>query len=228
MTAASQTAATAAGASRARSFPRAMAAARRRTRFVALLRIALAAALVAVGGQALVRILADTRENAGDALAPAGDSERIVNARFTGRDQDGQPYVITSDAAERRGGTIGGQAALDNPRLDYALLLGEAMGSSEALASAGAYDEATRTLHLDRSVRLNTRDGYMIRTERASVDLVNARIFGDDPVQARAPWGQVRANGFSLENRGRIVRFTGGVSMRLETGRLDAPEGADE
>ncbi|TRO95983.1 hypothetical protein FKB34_06355 [Glycocaulis profundi] len=216
MTAASPTAAIAAGASRARSLPRAMAAARRRTRFVGVLRVVLIAALIAVGGQALVRILADTRETAGDALSPVGESERIVNARFTGRDQDGQSFVITSDAAERRGGVIGGRAELDNPRLDYAMLLGEALGGSEALANAGTYDEATRTLHLDSSVRLNTRDGYMFRTESASVDLVNARIFGDDPIQARAPWGQVRANGFSIEDRGRKVLFSGGVTMRLE------------
>lgn len=194
---------------------RAMSAARRRTRFIGLLRIGLIAALIAVAGHAVMRIvIADTRDGP-EALAPAGDSERILNARYTGRDTDGQPFVITSDAAARLGGAIGGQALLDNPRLDYALLLSAGADASEALAESGTYDEATRTLHLDSSVRLTTASGYVFRSERASVDLAGARIFGDDRVLGSGPWGQVQANAFSVEDRGERLVFRNGVVTRF-------------
>lgn len=195
----------------------AIAQVRRRARLVAALRVALIAGVVVIAGHALARVaLSDAGGEQSETLGPAGETERVVGARYTGRDEQGRPFTIESAAASRTGGATGDQADLQAPRLDYASLFGEqAQNASAALAEMGRYDEQSRTLSLEGSVRFSTRSGYVFRTEAASVDLENARIFGDAPIAGRAPWGEVQANGFEVRDRGDRIRFTGGVVMRF-------------
>lgn len=192
-----------------------LAAARRRTRFVAGLRLFLGAAAAAVALNALVEILLSGRAyTPGEALTPAGQSERIINPRFTGRDESGAPFVITADTAERRTEGLETLTDLERPALDYALLE-RAAEASQVLAQRGVFNERAQTLALNSQVRLTTRSGYIFRTEAATLHLREGRVTGDQPVFGLAPWGAVRADAFEVRDDGREIALSGDVRTRF-------------
>ena len=192
-----------------------LVAARRRTRFVARLRLFLGAAAAAVALNALVEITLSGRAYApGEALTPPGQSERIINPRFTGRDESGAPFVITADTAERRTEGADTVTDLDRPALDYALL-DRGADASQVLAERGVFNERAQTLALQSQVRLTTRSGYVFRTEAATLHLREGRVTGDQPVFGLAPWGAVRADEFEVRDDGREIVLSGDVRTRF-------------
>lgn len=210
-------------ARRARAFD----AAWRRSVFVRRLRLGLLALAALIALNALIQIvISDAGELAEAPAAPGGDAERIVNPRFTGRDETGAPYVVTAETASRRARGAGGLTDLIRPVLDYGLLRADGADPSQVLARAGIYDAEARVLELQNAVRFATRSGYRFSTERARIHLSEARISGDAPVEGAAPWGRIRAGGFDVTDGGERVVFTGGVRTRIFT--EDAgPESAD-
>ncbi|MFC4725632.1 LPS export ABC transporter periplasmic protein LptC [Glycocaulis abyssi] len=209
------------------SASRAVAAARMRARVVRNVRIVLIVLIGALAANLVAQsVLTGNREPA-SRPAMTGDGERIINPRFTGRDAHGRPYVLTADSAVRRMVGLGNLTDLENPRIDYMLLIGGSRrpDASEVLSRLGVYDDATRTLRMTDTVRFSTRSGYEFRTEGASIDLDEGVVYGEEPVQGRAPWGGVQAYGFELYEDGRRLRFTGGVVTRFYVGDgAPAPE----
>lgn len=204
-----------------------LAAARRRSRFVGAMRLALLAGLAVIALNALVQIILNDSGPAGPAPdAPTGEIERIVNPRFTGRDANGTPYVVTAETAVRRPGGVVGLTELENPRLDYALVE-EAAEASEVLAQSGLYNPQDRTLRLDRQVRLSTQSDYTFQTSTATLHLRDGRITGDEPVFGAASFGAIRAGGFEVRDDGHHISFTGGVRTRLIVDER-AADGAEE
>lgn len=204
-----------------------LAAARRRSRFVGVLRWTLLAGLALIALNALVQIiLSDSGVRLAAPDAPTGEVERIVNPRFTGRDADGTPFAVTADSAVRRQGGVVGLTELENPKLDYALV-DQATQASEVLARTGLYNPQERTLRLERDVSLSTRSDYEFETASATLHLQDGRIIGDDPVFGQAPWGAIRADGFQVRDDGHQITFTGDVRTRLIIDER-APDGAEE
>ena len=197
---------------------RSLASARARSRFVAGLRLVLIAAGVLVALNALVQIVLSggraTPEPDIAVSAAAGESERIINPRFTGRDEGGTPYVITAETAERRSGAEQALIDLEQPTLDYALL-DEGADASRVLAEHGVFDESNLSLHLETDVRLTTRSGYVFDTQSATLYLREGRVTGAQPVQGLAPWGGVRADAFEVRDDGQHVILTGDVRTRF-------------
>ncbi|KPP81226.1 MAG: lipopolysaccharide export system permease component LptG [Oceanicaulis sp. HLUCCA04] len=205
---------------------RALAAARLRGRVLRNLRRVLVVLIGLLALNIVIQSVLSGGRQAAIQPAVAGDAERIINPRFTGRDADGRAYVLTADNAVRRAGGLGNLTDLENPRIDYALLFGAANrpDASEVLSRVGVYDDQTRILRMTDTVRFITRSGYRFQTEGAAIDLDNAIVFGDEPVEGFAPWGGVQANGFELDEDGRRLRFTAGVVTRFYTGEAPAPE----
>lgn len=206
---------------------RAVAAARLRARVVRNLRLVFLVLIVALAANVVIQSVLAGRGAPALRTPMIGDAERIINPRFTGRDASGRAYVLTADSAVRRLAGIGNLTDLENPRIDYALLLGGAQepDASEVLSRLGVYDDQTRLLHMTDRVRFSTRSGYRFQTEGASIDLDRGVIFGEDPVEGHAPWGGIQANGFELYEDGRRLRFTGGVVTRFYVGgAASAPE----
>lgn len=198
------------GARRARS----LAGARRRSALVFGLRMALAAAMAGVVLNAAVQLVLSGLSGQAEApFAPAGSNERIVNPRFTGRDEGGAPFTLTADTAVRRSGGVAGLADLVNPALDYAFI--DAEDASQVLSRIGVFDEAEQTLQLSEDVSLATRSGYTFSTEAALIRLREGQIEGDAPVTGQAPWGAVRANSFQVREDGRRIIMTGDVRTRI-------------
>lgn len=195
-----------------------LADARRRSRFVAGLRGALIAAAVLVALNALIQmVLSGGSERPASEVnlsAGAGESERIINPRFTGRDESGVPYEITAQTAERRGGAEQALTDLERPTLEYALL-DDAADASRVLAEHGVFDDANLSLQLDTNVRLTTRSGYVFATQFATLYLREGVVTGPQPVHGRAPWGAVRADQFEVREDGQLVILRGDVRTRF-------------
>ncbi|MEO1038787.1 MAG: LPS export ABC transporter periplasmic protein LptC [Pseudomonadota bacterium] len=206
----------------------ALSSAHSRSRLVRGLRIAIYALMAVIALNALIQvILSDAGELANDLTAPDGESERIVNPRFTGRDQDGTAYVVTAEAATRRSDDIA-ITELERPRLDYALIAAAASDPSAVLAEAGVFDAETRVLTLQREVSLQTRSGYAFSTPEASLHLTEARVSGARPVYGEAPWGRIHAGAFSIFDNGARVEFTNGVRTRIFISATDQDQPVDE
>lgn len=205
---------------------RALAAARLRARVLRNLRFVLVALMAVLALNIVIQSVLSGGRQAAVRQAVAGDGERIINPRFTGRDAEGRAYVLTADNAVRRSGGLGNLTDLENPRIDYALLFGAAdrPDASEVLSRVGVFDDQARILRMTDTVRFTTRSGYRFRTEDAAIDLNNAMVFGEEPVEGSAPWGGVQAHGFELDEDGRRLRFTGGVVTRIYVGEAPAPE----
>ena len=190
-----------------------LADARRRSRFVAGLRGVLIAAAVLVALNALIQMVLSggTDSPATDVAisAGAGESERIINPRFTGRDEGGVPYVITAETAERRRGAEQALTDLERPTLDYALLDG-------VLAEHGVFDDANLSLQLDTNVRLTTRSGYVFDTQSATLFLREGVVTGPAPMHGLAPWGAVRADRFEVRDDGHHIILEGDVRTRFD------------
>lgn len=198
------------GRQRARS----LAAARRRSAFVRRLRLALLVALGLIALNALVQILLNDAGIAEAPEVPTGELERIIHPRFTGRDEDGTPFVVTAESAVRRPGGVVGLTELDQPRLDYALL-GDTGQTSEVLARSGYYDPQARTLLLQDEVNFATQSGYRFETRRATLHLEDSRVEGEVPVFGVTDWGAIRAGGFVVQEDGAHIVFTDGVRTRI-------------
>lgn len=195
-----------------------LATARARSRFVAGLRLVLIAAGVLVALNALVQIILSSGSGATlpdvAISADAGESERIINPRFTGRDEGGTPYVITAETADRRSGAEQALIDLERPTLDYALL-DDGADASRVLAQHGVFDDANLSLHLETDVRLTTRSGYVFDTQSATLYLREGVVTGSRPVHGLAPWGAVRADRFEVREDGQHVILQGDVRTRF-------------
>ncbi len=208
---------------------RRLESARDRTAFVGRLRWALGLLVAMLAIQVVMQVAARDAGPGREALAaPTGDGERIVNPRFTGRDQSGAPYVVTADAALRRYDADTLATDLERPRLEYDLIADGA--GSRVLAESGIYDAEARKLFLDSDVRFATRSGWAFETASALLDLSAASILGEEPVAGESPWGRIRASSFEVRDRGDHIIFRGGVRTQLvvdnppETAPADGPD----
>ena len=195
---------------------RSLSGARRRSRLIAYLRHALVGGMGLIGLNIGVQLVLNAASGGevGAGLAPPSAEERIVNPRFTGRDEGGAPFTLTADAAVRRSGGVAGLAELDRPALDYAFL--SSGDASAVLSRAGVYDEAEQTLQLSEDVRLETRSGYAFDTQSALIRLREGRAEGDAPVRGTAPWGAIRGDAFQVRDGGRRIILTGDVRTRID------------
>lgn len=189
-------------------------AARRRTAFVNLLRIAFASAAAAITLLVLAQMFFGNRGGSVETTEAVSTDVRMLNPRFTGRDENLTPYTVTADSAIRRSDSAIGLTDLERPRLEYDLLTGGGVGS-QVLAETGIYDPSNRIIDLNTDVNLNTAEGYSFATDHARVFLREERVVGEQPVDGEGPMGRVRADRFEIHDGGDRVIFEGRVRARI-------------
>lgn len=88
-------------------------------------------------------------------------------------------------------------------------------GNGEATldAAIGVYDGNKNTLTLSDGVRVSTDTGYTGTIGGAAIDLGAGSLTSDTPLEITTTDGTVRANGVVVLDRGKRVKFTGGVSV---------------
>src|ERR1039457_2278987 len=174
---------------------RAFRSARRHSRVVRILRIAIPLAVV-LGLTSIslityfnpLRMLAKLPINLDD-LVVSGTKITMEKPHLSGFTKDARAYEFTADAAAQD---------LTKPDIVelhniHAKLQMEDKSMMEMSATAGIYDTKRETLILDRNILLSSSTGYTGRLSRATVDVRKGYIVSEQPVELEMLQGTLNA-----------------------------------
>lgn len=196
---------------------RAFHAARRHSRAVRILRIAVPAG-VAVGIIIItlitylnpLRMLAKLPINL-DNLVVSGTKVTMEGPRLTGFTHDARAYELTADTAAQDM-TKPDIVELRNIRAKVEM---QDKSSMELTARSGIYDSKGETLRLEQNILLNSSSGYQGRLSEAMIDIRKGNVVSEHPVEVKLLQGTLNANRLDIVDSGDLVRFHGGVVMDM-------------
>ncbi len=196
---------------------RAFRAARRHSRLVRVLRIAVptVVALVAVAMFLAtyfnpLRMLAKLPINIGD-LVVSGTKITMEKPHLSGFTRDSRAYELSADAAAQD---------LTKPDIVelhniHAKIEMQDKGTLQMTAVTGIYNNKGETLKLDRNIELSSSTGYAGHLSEAMIDIRKGYVVSNKPVQVKLLQGTLDANRLEIIDSGDLVRFDGGVAMTL-------------
>lgn len=189
---------------------------RRYARFVGIMRILLptiATALVIL--VALWPQLTDQQQRysitPAKIASEAAKTLTMVNGVYSGIDDKRRPYTLTADSVKLSNSNLS-IVALTAPKAD---LLMEDGSWVAVTAREGTYDREKKILKLTGAVNLFHDSGYEFRTSAAVIDMMAGDAYGTDPVEGQGPFGNIKAQGFVIRNRGEKIEFTGKADLLL-------------
>jgi lipopolysaccharide export system protein LptC len=195
---------------------RAFKAARRHSRVVRILRIAVPASVgLVVVTVALVtyfnplRMLTRLPINI-DNLVVSGTKVTMEQPHLSGFTSDARAYELTADTAAQDM-TKPDMVELRNIRAKVEM---QDKSTMELTAISGFYDSKNETLRLDRDIRLNT-SGYRARLSEAMIDIRKGNVVSEHPVEVKMLQGTLNANRLDIVDSGEVVRFHDGVVMEM-------------
>lgn len=196
---------------------RAFRAARRHSRVVRILRVAVPLAVVlGFGGIFLItylnplRMLAKLPVDAGN-LVVSGTKITMEKPHLSGFTHDERAYELSADAAKQD---------LTKPDLIelrniHAKVQMQDKSSMEMSAATGVYNSKSETLKLDQNIVLSSTTGYSGQLSEALVDIRKGHVVSEQPVAVRMLKGTLNAKRLEIIDSGDLVRFDGGVTMTL-------------
>jgi lipopolysaccharide export system protein LptC len=188
---------------------RAFRAARRHSRRVRLLRLAVPLSMIALVGVFLLwtwfnpmRLLMKVPDIGGD-LVVSGTKITMQQPRITGFTRDSRPYEFTARAA-----------AQDLTRPDV-VELHDLHGSfrlhdnstSEVTAEGGVYNSKKEVLELGKNTVVTSSSGYKILLDNAVIDVRSATLVTDEPVQVEMKQGKLDARRMEVRESGNVLQF---------------------
>ncbi len=196
---------------------RAFRAARRHSRLVRILRVAVP--LVVVLGAAVtvlityfnpLRLIGKLPIDPGT-LVISGTKVTMEHPRLSGFTHDARPYELTADAAAQD---------LTKPDIIelkniHAKVQMQDKNTVTMSAVNGIYDSKGETVKLDHDIVLTSTAGYQGHLSEAMVDVRKGNVVSDHPVELKMLQGTLNANRLQIVNSGDLVRFDGGVTMVL-------------
>ncbi|MDI1343936.1 MAG: LPS export ABC transporter periplasmic protein LptC [Pseudolabrys sp.] len=196
---------------------RAFRAARRHSRLVRFLRIALPLAVVFITiGMSLLtwfnplRMLATLPVNVDD-LVVSGSKITMEQPRVNGFTKDQRAYEFTAKAA-----------AQDLTKPDIVELKSinakvemQDKSTMTMIADTGVYDTKKEMLQLVGNILLTSTNGNTGKLTEATVDVRKGNVVSDRPVELEMLQGILNANRLEVVDSGTLIRFHGGVSMVL-------------
>lgn len=196
---------------------------RRRSRLVALMKVALPLAALAL--VAAIFLSARERGNLAELFTPEelarlGAGLRLDNPRFAGTTDKGEPFVVIA-AWALPDGAMPQVIELAQPRGEIAMRDGRTVTVE---AARGELDRRRETARLEGGVTIVTSDGYRIETEALGFDFDARTARAPGRVSARGPRGSIEAGGMHaaagregladgqiwFENRVRVVFIPAG------------------
>ena len=189
----------------------------RYSRFVGFMKLFLPSlAFVIVAALAIWPMLGNDGDPVVAELEKQPDILQVTGPVLTGVDMNSRPYSIAATRAQQ--GAEGPHIVeLSDPD---GTLTGRDGAILSLLATTGRFDREAQRLFLQGDVRLSRDDGHSFVTEEVYIDMDGHRAWGDRPVLAEGPAGQIRGQGFRIEDEGATVIFTGPSRATL-TGLLD-------
>jgi len=208
------------------SAERAFRAARRHSRIVRILRVALPATVALALAFVIVaayfnplRVLTKLPIDIGN-LVVSGTKITMEQPRLSGFTRDGRAYEVTATAA-----------AQDVTKPDivelhdiHAKVQMQDKGSIQVSAATGIYDTKGETLRLAQDIVLTSTAGYECRLSEALVDTRAGNVLSEHPVAVKMLQGTLNANRLEVVDSGDLVRFGGGVDMVLTLNQPDAAQ----
>lgn len=137
----------------------------------------------------------------------AAEPLRMINPRFIGRTQNGGPYQLSAEIAERNPG--------DNQPIDLISPVYRTEAGTIMLAPRGIYDERAKTVVFDGEVLFSDRGGNRFTTPRMLVDLAAGTLTGQGGVTGAGPLGVVQADAYELRESDRALVLSGGVRGQI-------------
>jgi lipopolysaccharide export system protein LptC len=209
---------------------RAFHAARRHSRAVRILRIAVPAGVtIGIIIIALVtylnplRMLAKLPINL-DNLVVSGTKVTMEAPRLTGFTHDARAYELTADTAAQDM-TKPDIVELRNIRARVEM---QDKSSMELTARSGIYDSKGETLRLEQNILLNSSTGYQGRLSEAMVDIRKGNVVSEHPVEVRMLQGTLNANRLDIVDSGEVIRFHGGVVMDMTLNQPEQPKAGEQ
>ncbi len=200
--------------------------ARRHSRAVRILRIAIPLAVVlGFTGIFLItyfnplRMLAKLPIDVGN-LVVSGTKITMEHPRLSGFTGDARAYELSADAA-KQDLTKPDLIELRNIRAKVQM---QDKSTVEVSATAGIYDSKGETLKLDQNIVLSSSTGYRGRLSEAMIDIRKGNVVSERPVEVELLQGTLNANRLEIADSGDLVRFGGGVNMTLMLGDAAAPQ----
>lgn len=90
-------------------------------------------------------------------------------------------------------------------------------------ATAGLFDGDKETLILSDGINVSATNGYAAKLQAAKVDFASGYLSSDTPVEIRLAEGLIRSRAMTVEERGKKIIFSGGVSVTYMPPPLDEP-----
>jgi lipopolysaccharide export system protein LptC len=206
---------------------RAFRTARRHSRVVRILRIAIPLAVVlGFTGVFLITYLNPLRMLARlpidvSNLVVSGTKITMEQPRLSGFTRDERAYELSADAA-KQDLTKPDLIELRNIRAKVQM---QDKSTMELSATAGIYDSKAETLKLDQNIVLSSSTGYRGQLSEAMVDIRKGYVVSERPVAVEMLQGTLNANRLEIVDSGDLVRFDGGVNMTLMLGDAAALQG---
>ena len=204
---------------------RAFRAARRHSRVVRTLRVAipLAVALAFAVIFLLVyfnplRMLAKLPVDIGS-LVVAGTKITMEKPHLSGFTSDARAYELSADMA-KQDVTKPDIIELRNIRAKVQM---QDKSMMELSAATGLYDSKGETLKLDQDILLSSSTGYRGRLSEAMIDIRKGNVVSEHPVELKMLQGTLNANRLEIVDSGDLVRFDGGVSLTLMLSNAAVP-----
>ena len=200
--------------------------ARRHSRAVRILRVAIPLAVVlGFTGIFLItyfnplHMLAKLPIDVGN-LVVSGTKITMEHPRLSGFTGDARGYELSADAA-KQDLTKPDLIELRNIRAKVQM---QDKSTVEVSATAGIYDSKGETLKLDQNIVLSSSTGYRGRLSEAMIDIRKGNVVSERPVEVELLQGTLNANRLEIADSGDLVRFGGGVNMTLMLGDAAAPQ----
>ncbi len=204
----------------------ARAAAARHSRRVRRLKILLpVSGAVIVAGIGLTMLVS--------ALTPGFDlgsvqlsSDGIVmdNPHISGHDAKNRSYEVTADRAVQSI-TDPKQVKLEN--ISARINLGDGAWAAFT-AGTGRYNGNNEHLSLDDRIAVETSDGYHATLKAAEIDLRGGTISSDTPIVFSSREATIKAGTLAVDENGRAIVFSDGVTMTINPGAFPRSSGAVE
>ncbi len=133
----------------------------------------------------------------------------MVSPRFQGVDDHNQPYLVTADTARQIDEKT---IILDNVKADIST---KNKSWLFLQAQQGTMKMMEEFLFLQGDVQIYHNAGHEMHTEQIRVNLNNLNTFGETPVQIQGTFGHVKADSFTLLDKGNRMLFNNNVYMLL-------------
>jgi lipopolysaccharide export system protein LptC len=131
----------------------------------------------------------------------------MINPRFIGRTDNGGPYQLSAEFAERQQG--------ENQPIAQIAPVYRTEDGTIMIAPRGIYDEQAQTVVFDGEVLFSDRGGNRFTTPNMIVDLEAGTLTGRGGVTGAGPLGVLQAESYELRDSDRALVLRGGVRGQI-------------